>query len=82
MNQTDDISIPEEQRWENLKISNDFMFAKVMRNPELCKGMIERLLDITIDHIEYPEEQKTIDIAKDSKSVRLDYSDKIIIPIF
>lgn len=72
MNQTDDISIPEEQRWENLKISNDFMFAKVMRNPELCKGMIERLLDITIDHIEYPEEQKTIDIAKDSKSVRLD----------
>ena len=82
MNQTDDISIPEEQRWENLKISNDFMFAKVMRNPELCKGMIERLLDITIDHIEYPEEQKTIDIAKDSKSVRLDYSDKIIIPTF
>jgi len=72
VNQADELSIPEEQRWENLKISNDFMFAKVMRNPELCKGMIERLLDITIDHIEYPEEQKTIDIAKDSKSVRLD----------
>lgn len=72
MNQADELSIPEEQRWENLKISNDFMFAKVMRNPELCKGMIERLLDITIDHIEYLEEHKTIDIAKDSKSVRLD----------
>lgn len=64
--------IPEDQLWENLKISNDFMFAKVMRNPELCKGMLERLLGITIDHIEYPEEQKVIDIAKDSKSVRLD----------
>ncbi|HBA97114.1 MAG TPA: hypothetical protein DCZ23_03300 [Lachnospiraceae bacterium] len=48
------------------------MFAKVMRNPELCKVMLERLLDIQIDHIEYPEEQKVIDIAKDSKSVRLD----------
>lgn len=34
--------------------------------------MLERLLDIQIDHIEYPEEQKVIDIAKDSKSVRLD----------
>lgn len=66
------ITIPEEQLWENLKISNDFMFAKVMRNPELCKGMLERLLDIQIDHIEYPEEQKVIDISKDSKSVRLD----------
>jgi len=65
-------TIPEEQLWENLKISNDFMFAKVMRNPELCKGMLERLLDIRIDHIEYPEEQKVIDIARDSKSVRLD----------
>jgi len=64
--------IPEDQLWENLKISNDFMFAKVMRNPELCKGMLERLLGITIDHIEYPKEQKVIDIAKDSKSVRLD----------
>ena len=66
------IRIPEEELWENLKISNDFMFAKVMRNPELCKGMLERLLDISIDRVEYPEEQKVIDIAKDSKSVRLD----------
>ena len=64
--------IPEDQLWENLKLSNDFMFAKVMRNPELCKGILERLLDIQIDYIEYPEEQKVIDISKDSKSVRLD----------
>lgn len=66
------ITIPEEQLWENLRISNDFMSAKVMRNPELCKGLLERLLDIQIDHIEYPEEQKVIDISKDSKSVPLD----------
>lgn len=75
MNQPEDtieLTLPDDQLWENLKISNDFMFAKVMRNPELCKGMLERLLDIQIDHIEYPEEQKVIDISKDSKSVRLD----------
>lgn len=75
LNQPEDtieLTLPDDQLWENLKISNDFMFAKVMRNPELCKVMLERLLDIQIDHIEYPEEQKVIDIAKDSKSVRLD----------
>lgn len=69
---TTTVTIPEEELWENLKISNDFIFAKVMRNPELCRGILERLLEITIDHLEYPEEQKVIDIAKDSKSVRLD----------
>ena len=66
------INIPKEELWENLKIYNDFIFAKVMRNPKLCKGLLERLLDIQIDHVEYPEEQKVIDIAKDSKSIRLD----------
>jgi len=66
------IHIQDEQLWENLKISDDFMFAKVMRNQELCKGILERLLDISIEWIEYPEEQKVIDISKDSKSVRLD----------
>lgn len=24
--------------WEDLGISNDFLFGKVMQNPELCKG--------------------------------------------
>lgn len=65
-------TIPEHELWENLKISNDFIFAKVMRNPELCKGILERLLDVRIERITYPEEQKTIAIRKDSKSIRLD----------
>lgn len=66
------LTIPKEQLWENLKISNDFIFAKVMRNPELCKKMLERLLGISIDRIEYLEEQKVIDISRDNKSIRLD----------
>ncbi len=58
--------------WEDLKISDDFLFGKVMRNPDLCKRMLEIILDIKIERIEYPEEQKVIDIAVDAKSVRLD----------
>lgn len=53
-------AIPEHELWDNLKISNSFIFAKVMRNPELCKGMLESLLDITIDHIEYPTDSKNM----------------------
>ena len=58
--------------WEDLKIIDDFLFGKVMRDPGLCKRMLEIILDIKIERIEYPEEQKVIDIAVDAKSVRLD----------
>lgn len=59
--------------WEELSISNDFLFGKVMQNPELCKELLQRILpDIEIDHIEYPELQKSIKQDIDAKSVRLD----------
>ena len=35
---------------------NDFLFGKVMQEPELCKELLHRILpDLEIDHIEYPE---------------------------
>ncbi len=37
---------------------------------------------MNINRIEYPELQKSINMDMDARSVRLDYSDKIIIPIF
>ena len=43
-----------------------------MRNRKLCKQLLEVILDVRIDHIDYPEEQKTIDHAVDARSVRLD----------
>lgn len=55
-----------------LVFSDDFMFGVVMRNPEICKGVIERLLQIQIDHIEYPELQKAISPFYSKKGVRLD----------
>lgn len=58
--------------WEELEITDDFLFGKVMRNPQICKQTIEAILNIEVDHIDYPEEQKTIDITLDAKSVRLD----------
>lgn len=59
--------------WEELGISNDFLFGKIMRNPELCKELLQRILpDLEIDRIEYPEIQKSIQPDVDARSVRLD----------
>ena len=58
--------------FEELEFSDDFMFKKIMQNSEICIGVIERLLKIKVDHIEYPELQKEIAPYYTSKGVRLD----------
>lgn len=30
--------------WEEIGLSNDFIFGKVMSDPELCKELLERIL--------------------------------------
>ena len=62
-------------------MSDDFMFGYVMRNPEICKELLERLLKIKIEKLEYPELQKSISPYYEAKGVRLDVyvkdSDKV-----
>ncbi len=59
--------------WEELEICNDFLFGKIMQEAELCRELLQRILpELEIDHIEYPELQKTIKADVDAKSVRLD----------
>lgn len=59
--------------WEELGISNDFLFGKVMQDPELCKELLQRILpELEIDRVEYPELQKGIRPDAEAKSVRLD----------
>lgn len=60
------------EKWEDLTISNDFIFAKLMTDKEICKEIIENLLHIKIKDIKYIQEQKTINIKYDAKSIRLD----------
>ena len=58
--------------YDELTIQDNFLFQKIMRNKRICKATIERLLNIDINDIAYPEEEKTIDVRLDSKSIRLD----------
>ena len=57
---------------EELTFTDDYMFGYMMRNPEICKGLLERLLQIKIEKLEYPELQKTITPHYENKGVRLD----------
>ena len=61
-----------EKSFEELTITDDFIFTKVMQNQGLCKKLLEMLLSVKILQITYPQGQKTIDIAYDSKGIRLD----------
>ena len=67
---------------EELTFTDDYMFGYVMRNPEICKELLERLLKIKIERLEYTELQKSISPYYESKGIRLDVfvkdSNKII----
>ena len=66
---------------EELVFTDDFMFGAVMREPKICKGVLERLLKTKISQIQYPILQKSIAPFYAQKGVRLDVyvadSDKV-----
>ena len=57
---------------KELNLEDDFLFAKVMRDKEIYKELLENILEIEIEKIEMLEEQKTIDLLLESKGIRLD----------
>ena len=57
---------------DQLVYSDDFMFGAVMSDPKICKGVLELLLQVKIDHVEYPELQKAMNPFYSQKGVRLD----------
>ena len=60
------------KKYEELGITDAFMFVKVMSNKEICKPVLEQILNIKIRDIEYLDYEETIQIAPGSKSIRLD----------
>ena len=69
----DESLLPSEQRWENLNLSNDFLFGKVMQDLELCRELIHRILpDVEIDRIRFVETQKSLQDGIDTRGVRFD----------
>lgn len=57
---------------EELRFTDDFMFSYVMRNKDICREVIRRLLKIEAREIKFPEAQKTIAPIYSGKGIRLD----------
>lgn len=60
------------KKFEDLTLQDDFMFCKVMQNPDLCKKLIEMILADTIGKITYISIQHNINTYEQAKSVRFD----------
>ena len=60
------------KKWEDLTITDDFMFCKVMSDPDICKELLEILLHIKIERLVFQEPQKSFRLTSESKGIRLD----------
>ena len=58
--------------WEDLTIADDYMFKLVMRHPNICKRLIEKILNIKIKHIDYLDDEKSLKFRYSGKGIRLD----------
>ena len=58
--------------WEDLQITDDYMFCKTMSNETICKSFLETLLDIKIEKIEYIQTEKELVPNYQSRGIRLD----------
>ena len=67
---------------DELTFTDDGMFQAVLREPEICAELIERLLHISVKTVKYPKLEKKIAPYYTTKGVRLDVylkdDDKII----
>ncbi|EGC76855.1 hypothetical protein HMPREF9353_01957 [Treponema denticola F0402] len=55
------------KKFEDLTLQDDFMFCKVMQNPDLCKRLIEMILADTIGKIAYILVQHNITTYEQAK---------------
>ncbi len=61
------------QKWERLTLADNFIFCKVLEdNPEVCRHLIEILLNIKIDRIEKPAAEKSVKTDFISHGIRFD----------
>lgn len=60
------------KNWKSQTISNSFMFRLVMEHSEICKKLLETILEIKINHIIYLDAEKNIEARLPSKGIRMD----------
>ena len=67
------LQIQRELKWQSLTLADDFLFGKIMSDPELCKEMIDRIFpSLKIGDIEVIQTQKRIKNALHIRGIQLD----------
>ena len=60
------------KNYEELRFSDDFMFGKVMEDPELCREVLECLLQEPVGELKEVQTQREFRYTVDGKPIRLD----------
>ena len=59
---------------QELNLADSFLFGKVMSDTEICRRVLEKILNVPIKKVDFPITRKTTDIAPDGGDIRLDAS--------
>ena len=57
---------------QELNLADNFLFGKVMGDTEICRRVLEKILNVPIKTVNFPVTRETADIAPDSGTIRLD----------
>ncbi len=60
------------KRWEDLEITDNYLFCKIMSKPEFCKEMIERILGVKVGSVTLAAPERQIGGTFKSRGIRLD----------
>lgn len=58
--------------YEDLTITDDFMFGKIMEDRELCREMLECLLDQSVGKLQEVQTERELQYTADGKPIRMD----------
>lgn len=61
-----------DERWKSLTIADNFVFGKVMLDESICREVLEAILNVPIERIEYVGHEEEMEVAPDVRGVRLD----------
>ena len=60
------------KKWEDLDITDDFIFSRVMRNKKLCRTLLEMILKVKIGKIKFLTSHHTIRVEPNAKGIIMD----------
>ena len=60
------------KRWEDLDITDDFIFTRDMRNKRLCRTLLEMILKVKVGKIKFLTSHHAIQIDPNAKGIIMD----------